>query len=64
MYFIVGMNINVRTEDHGQSTVRSPTDAVRADLKHTHRRKVVPVHAMKAYSGSGGIAPLILKLNA
>jgi hypothetical protein len=47
-----------------QSTVRSRTDAVRADREHTRRRKIVPVHAMKAYSGRGGIPPLSLSLDA
>jgi len=28
------------------------------------RRKVVPVHDMKAYRGSGGVAPLTLKLGS
>ena len=51
MCFIVGTNVNFHTKDQGQSTVRSRTDAVRADREHTRRRKVVPVHAMKAYSG-------------
>jgi hypothetical protein len=64
MYFIVGTNVNVHTKDHGQSTVQSRTDAVPADREHTRIRKVLPVHAMKAYNGSGGIAPLSLNFNA
>jgi len=64
MYIIVGMNINVHTKDHGQSTVRSPTNAVRADREHARRRIVAPVHTIKAYSESGGISPLILNLDA
>jgi hypothetical protein len=63
MYFIVGTNVNVHTKDHGQSTVRSRTDAVPADREHTRGRKVVPVHAIKAYSGSGRIAPLSLNFD-
>jgi hypothetical protein len=31
--------------------------------QHATKGKVVPVHAMKAYRGSGGIAPFILNLS-
>jgi hypothetical protein len=63
MYFIVGTNVNVHTKYHGQIMARSRTDAVPADRGHTRGRKVVPVYAMKAYSGSGGIAPLSLNFD-
>jgi len=55
MYFIVGMNINIKI-------------TVKARYGHeqmpSERTVSIPVHAMKAYSGSGGIAPFSLNFDA
>jgi hypothetical protein len=41
---------------------RTKTNEARRDWKKLQKRKLVPVHIMKAYRGRKGIAPLILNL--
>ena len=46
-------------------TIVSHKGRVRPNYKTTSsdKGKVVPIHAMKAYRGSGGIAPFLFKLS-